>query len=100
VHPVFYAKKLYKDPRNPLLRQTNPEPLLLKVEDGEIEYEVQEVLAIKLIRGKLKYRVKWKGWDLNPNWYPASSLSNSPIILQAFYRVYPNRPSPPRNLLY
>ena len=58
MHPVFYTKKLYKDPRNPLLKQTNPEPPLLEVEDGEIEYKVQEVLAIKLIRGKLKYRVK------------------------------------------
>jgi hypothetical protein len=72
----------------------------LEVEDGETEYEVQEVLAVKLIRGKLKYRVQWKGWDPDPDWYPASSLSNSPIILQAFYRAYPNRPGPPRNLSY
>jgi hypothetical protein len=58
VHLVFYAKKLCKDPRNPLFKQTNPEPPLLEVKDSEIEYKVQEVLAIKLIRGKLKYRVK------------------------------------------
>jgi hypothetical protein len=58
VYPVFYAKKLRKDPKNPLPRQTNPEPPLLEIEDSEIEYEVQEVLAVKLIRGKLKYRVK------------------------------------------
>jgi hypothetical protein len=61
VHPVFYAKKLRKDLRNLLPKQTNPEPPLLEVEDGETKYEVQEVLAVKLIRGKLKYRVKWKG---------------------------------------
>jgi hypothetical protein len=61
VHPVFYAKKLRKDPENPLPGQTNPEPLPLEVEEGETEYEVQEVLAVKLIRGKLKYRVQWKG---------------------------------------
>jgi hypothetical protein len=57
VHPVFHAKKLRKDPENPLPSQTNPEPPPLEVEEGEIEYEVQEVLAVKLIRGKLKYRV-------------------------------------------
>jgi hypothetical protein len=57
VYPVFYAKKLRKDPRNPLFRQTNLEPPLLEVKDGEIEYKVQEVLVVKLIRGKLKYRV-------------------------------------------
>jgi hypothetical protein len=58
VHLVFYAKKLYKDLRNPLLRQTNPEPLLLEVEDNKTKYKVQEVLAVKLIQGKLKYQVK------------------------------------------
>ena len=57
VYLVFYAKKLQKDPGNPLPGQTNPEPLPLEIEDGEIEYKVQEVLAVKLIRGKLKYRV-------------------------------------------
>ena len=40
VHPVFYAKKLCKDPRNPLLGQTNPEYDLVEVQDGEEEYEV------------------------------------------------------------
>jgi hypothetical protein len=100
VHPVFHAEKLRKDPGNPLPGQTNPEPPPLEVEDGETEYEVQEVLAVKLIRGKLKYRVKWKGWDPDPDWYPASSLSNSPIALQEFHHAYPNRPGPPRNLAY
>jgi hypothetical protein len=61
VHPVFHAKKLRKDPKNLLPGQTNPEPPPLEVEDDETEYEVQEVLAVKLIRGKLKYRVQWKG---------------------------------------
>jgi len=58
VHPVFYAKKLCKDPKNPLPSQTNPQPPPLEVEDSETKYEVQEVLAIKLIQGKLKYQVQ------------------------------------------
>jgi transposase InsO family protein len=57
VHPVFHAEKLRKDPGNPLPGQTNPAPPPLNLEDGETEYEVQEVLAVKLIRGKLKYRI-------------------------------------------
>jgi Chromo (CHRromatin Organisation MOdifier) domain len=75
VHPVFHAEKLRKAPENPLPGQTNPETEPVQVEEYE-EYEVQQVLAVKLVRGKLKYRVKWKGWDDDPNWYPASSLSN------------------------
>jgi hypothetical protein len=49
VHPVFHAKKLRKDPNDPLSRQSNPELLPLKLEDGETEYKVQEVLAVKLV---------------------------------------------------
>jgi hypothetical protein len=55
VYLVFYTKKLCKDFKNPFLKQTNPEPLLLKVKDSKAEYKMQKVLVVKLIRGKLKY---------------------------------------------
>jgi len=100
IHPVFHAEKLRKDHGNPLPGQSNPEPPPLELQDGETEYEVQEVLAVKLLRGKLKYRVQWKGWDPDPDWYPASSLSNSPLVLQDFYTRNPERPGPPKNLQY
>jgi hypothetical protein len=61
IHPVFHAKKLWKDAGNPLPGQANLEPAPLELEDGNEEYEVQEVLAVKLVRGKLKYRIQWKG---------------------------------------
>jgi hypothetical protein len=57
VHPVFYVKKLRKDLDNPFPRQANPNPLLLNLEDGEEEFKVQGVLAIKRVRGNLKYQV-------------------------------------------
>jgi len=44
---------------DPLLGQINPPPLLIQVND-ENEWE------IKLIRGILKYRISWKGYDLDP----------------------------------
>jgi hypothetical protein len=100
IHPVFHAEKLRRDPNNPLPGQANPEPPPLELEDGETEYEVQEVLAVKLVRGKLRYRIQWKGWDPDPEWYPASSLSNSPIVLRDFHKSNPNRPGPPKNLQY
>jgi transposase InsO family protein len=100
IHPVFHAEKLRKDPGNPLPGQANPEPPPLELQDGETEYEVQEVLAVKLLRGKLKYRVQWKGWDPDPEWYPASSLSNSALVLQSFHNKNPEQPGPPQNLPY
>ena len=57
MHPVFYAKKLCKDPKNLLLGQINLKYDLIEVQEGEEEYEVQEVLAIKLLCSKLQYRV-------------------------------------------
>jgi hypothetical protein len=35
--------------------------------NNQVEYEVEQILAIKLVWNKLKYRVKWKGWDNDPN---------------------------------
>ena len=58
IYPVFHTEKLRKDPGNPLPGQANPEPPLLELQDGETEYEVQEILAVKLLRRKLKYRVQ------------------------------------------
>ena len=54
---MFHADRLRKAPENPLPGQLNAEPPPVQVNDYE-EYEVQEVLASKLVRGKLFYRVK------------------------------------------
>jgi len=100
VNPVLHAEKLRRDPGNPLPGQANPEPPPLELENGETEYEVQDVLAVKLVRGKLRYRIQWKGWDPDPEWYPASALSNSPLALRAFHENNPTQPGPPANLQY
>jgi hypothetical protein len=103
VHPVFHAEKLRKDPEDPLPGQANPEPPPVVLEDREQEYDVERILAVKLVRKKLKYKVQWVGWDEDPEWYPASTLSNSPLALQHFYEKYSDNTEllgPPRNLQY
>jgi hypothetical protein len=66
VHPVFYTKKLYKHSNNPLSRQPIDNTLSLAI-NNQIEYKVEQILTIKLVWNKLKYRVKWKGWDNDPD---------------------------------
>jgi hypothetical protein len=98
VHPVFHTDRLRKDPGDPLLGQENPE-LPAAVVNRQEEYEVQEILAVKLVRGKLRYKIKWKGWDDDLEYYPASVLSNSPLALQRFYNTAYDKPiGRPKNL--
>jgi hypothetical protein len=55
IHSVFYTKKLQKDLGNSLSSQANAELSPLKLENGKMEYKVQEVLTVKLVQGKLRY---------------------------------------------
>ncbi len=57
VYPVFHTEKLYKHSNNPLPRQPIDNTLPLAIND-QIKYEVEQILAIKLVQNKLKYRVK------------------------------------------
>jgi hypothetical protein len=54
---VFYVEKLRKDLEDPLLGQANLEPPLVVLEDSKQEYDIEWILAVKLVRKKLKYRV-------------------------------------------
>jgi hypothetical protein len=62
IYPVFSLDRLRKARTDPLLGQINDlQPLI--VISSEEEWEVQEVLASKLVYGKLQYRINWVGHD-------------------------------------
>ena len=97
INPVFPAEYLRRDPNNPLFSQVNAPLLPIKV-IADDEYKVQEVITVKLVRGKLVYRAKWTSADKDPEFYPASDFKYSLHLLKSFHLANPTLPGPPANL--
>jgi hypothetical protein len=66
--------------------------------DEDDEYEVEKILNARVHRRKLQYRVKWLGYEEDPEWYDASNFKNSPHRLRGFHAANPLHPGPPRRL--
>ena len=77
VYLVFSPDKLWKAVTDLLPRQRNKPPLLIQVNNNN-KQEIKEILACKLVRGTLKYRVSWKGYDPDPIQYSVWNFIGSP----------------------
>ena len=94
IHPVFHVVLLEPYKQSDIPGRTRPPPPPIRIE-GEVEYEVEEILKSKIDKrnGVLQYLVKWKGCpDTDNTWEPAINVKNAPKLVEQFHKHYPNMP--------
>ena len=86
IHPVFHISKLklYNETED-FLRATPPPPVILS--DNSEEYEVEQILDKRTLKGKTQYLVKWVGYPLHDaTWEPVNHLKNTQQKVKDFER--------------
>src|SRR6202041_635818 len=68
IHPVFNESLLtpFVPASFPSQGKQDPPPPIIV--EGEEEYEVEELMDSKVVHGKIKYLVKWKGYPDKADW--------------------------------
>lgn len=66
IHDAFHVSLLKPFVEDFFQRYDKPMPPI-HMQDGSIEYEVEDILSKKMIRGKPHYLVKWKGYGNHEN---------------------------------
>jgi hypothetical protein len=99
VHPVFHVSMLEPHHPNTIPNRTEEPPAAVEI-DGELEYEIAEVLDSKVDRRrrcKLLYLVKWLGYEGTEDetsWLPADELDHASDLVADFHKAYPDKPKP------
>ena len=87
IHPVVNVSRvwLYK-PQVEGQKKTLPKPVII---EGEEKFEVEKILNKRIIRGKKKFLVRWKGYTMEEDtWENRENLENAKELVEEFERIY------------
>jgi transposase InsO family protein len=93
IHPVFHISKLRRYVESPeeFGPRGDTRPPGIVGEDGELEYEVEEIMRHKRIGKHDWYLVKWEGYPIEESsWEPVEHLVNAQQALRDFERRHAN----------
>ena len=91
-HAVIHVDRLTPWQGNDVNGVQPPPPEPVEV-DGELEYEVEDILDSRKYRRQFQYLVKWKGYDNGQNtWEPAKDLTHCQELIDAFHARNPTAP--------
>ncbi|EUC60435.1 Transposon Tf2-1 polyprotein, putative [Rhizoctonia solani AG-3 Rhs1AP] len=94
IHNVFHASLLSKFIPNSIIGRDFEEPPPIITEEGEEEFEVEEIVDSRYFRNQLQYFVKWKGYPPSENkWEPWFNVENSPELIDEFHQKHPQAAS-------
>ena len=92
LHLVFNVVKLsaaLDDPIPGRKPQAPPPPIVV---DGELEWEVEEVLDSRWHRRRFQFLIKWKGFSREHNSWEVASDVKAPDLIAEYYRRHPAAP--------
>ncbi len=89
IHNVFYSELLRSAVDDSLSDQKN-EPSRSIVVNDEDEWKIDDILNFRRYRRRLQYRVKWKSYDNDLNWYNADDdeFMNAQEMIDEFHTRY------------
>ena len=101
LHPVFHVSQIEPSTPNRFPDRQPPPPEPIEI-DGELEYEIREILDSKYdlrcwASCELFYYVQWtgyKGTDEEFQWTAATNLTHVDEIVAEFHERYPDKPGP------
>jgi len=61
----------------------------LVIIEGKVEFEVEKILNKRMVRGKEKFLVRWKGYTAEEDtWENRENLENTKELVEEFEREY------------